>query len=259
MDNQFIPKLSMMVEKYSLADNFQAELESGAVKISCNKGNYRFFYDFNRKMSEDKFINLPLYHWQSKRRYIELRNILQNNFIGQPVAMRIQHMVSPNEFINSLKDIIIFESNLVEFVTNQKIEQVFSDFYGDTYVNCIMSTTGNIKISMELGLLPEGSEPVLLHEIVGKKGIASDVVVDTQTQQYPIYVFKGKEIQTYTDIDNELFGLDNTQIDCIRFIMWVLEDTRRKDALYANYIYMQKVYNAALKANDTVNYTYVED
>ena len=48
---------------------------------------------------------------------------------------------------------------------------------------------------------------MLLHEIVGKKGIASDVVVDTQTQQYPIYVFKGKEIQTYTDIDNELFGL----------------------------------------------------
>ena len=42
-------------------------------------------------MSEDKFIN-ALYHWQSKRRYIELRNILQNNFISHPVVMRIQHM-----------------------------------------------------------------------------------------------------------------------------------------------------------------------
>ncbi len=259
MEDQFISKLSMMAEKYSLADKLYAELDNGAFKISCNKGNYRFFYDFNSTISEDQFINLPLYHWQSKRRYIELCNIVHNDFIGQPIAMRIQHMVSPNEYVNSIKDIIIFESNLVEFITQQKIKRVFSDFHENTYLNCIMSTDNGIKISLELGLLPKESEPVLLHEIIGKKGIASDVTVDTQTQQYPIYVFKSNETQTYSDIDNELFGLNNSQIDCIRFILKFLKNTNHKDALIADFMHMERVYNAVLKANNLSNYVYVED
>ena len=43
------------------------------------------------------------------------------------------------------------------------------------YTNCIMSTKNNLKASMELGFLPDGSEPVLLHEVVARSGIASDL------------------------------------------------------------------------------------
>ena len=138
-------------------------------------------------------------------------------------------------------------------------EAVAEDFklYGYD-IPIYMSTDGNIKVSMELGFSPDGSEPVLLHEVIGKNGLACDVVVDTQTQQYPIYVFKGKETLKYTDIDAELYDMENTQVDSVRFILWALTDTARIDALCENYAHIEKVYEAALAANADVRYTTVE-
>lgn len=258
MDSKFIPYLKELAAKYSVASDLDAELENGAVKITCNKGDYRFFYDFSMPLKQDSCRNVPLYHWQLKRRYVELRNTLDTGLVKMPLGMRIHHIVSKDEFTKQLKDIITFETNLVEYITHQKINKVFADFYGETYVNCIMSTDGNMKVSLELGFSPDGSEPVLLHEIICKDGIASDVVVDTQVQQYPIYVFKGKDTLIYKDIDNELYDMDNTQVDSIRFILWALTDTTRIDALCENYGHIEKIYEAALKANKDVSYTDVE-
>ena len=84
------------------------------------------------------------------------------------------------------------------------------------------------------------------------------MVVDTQTQQYPIYVFKGKETLTYTDIDAELYDMENTQVDSVRFILWALTDISRIEALRENYAHIEKVYEAALAANASVRYTKVE-
>ena len=187
------------------------------------------------------------------------QRLIMHEFVHGGVGqVFIHHIVSPDEFTRSLKDIIVFETNLVEFVTHQRIEKVFSDFSGDVYANCILSTDGNVKVSMELGFSPEGSQPVLLHEIIGKNGLACDVVVDTQTQQYPIYVFKGKETLTYTDIDAELYDMENTQVDSVRFILWALTDISRIEALRENYAHIEKVYEAALAANASVRYTKVE-
>lgn len=258
MDSKFIPYLTELAAKYSVAGDVRVELEEGAVKVACDKGCYRFFYDFAKELPQDEYKNVPLYHWQLKRRYVELRNILDTQMVVNALAMRIHHIVSRDEFTKSLKDIIVFESNLVEFVTHQKIEKVFSDFSADVYTNCIMSTDGNVKVSMELGFSPEGSEPVLLHEIIGKNGLACDMVVDTQVQQYPIYVFKGKETLKYTDIDAELYDMDNAQVDSVRFILWALTDISRIDELCENYAHIEKVYEAALAANANVRYTKVE-
>lgn len=258
MESKFVSFLTELAAKYSAASDINVELEDSAVKVSCNKGNYRFFYDFNKEYPEDNYRNVPLYHWQLKRRYIELRNILDTGMVETPVAMRIHHIVPKDRFTGSLKDIIVFESNLVEFITHQKITKVFADFSEDDYANCIMSTDGNIKVSMELGFSPEGSEPVLLHEVIGRNGIASDVVVDTQTQQYPIYVFKGKETMKYTDVDAELYGLDNTLANSIRFILWALTDVGRIDEVCRNYEHFRKVYEAAVTASANVRYTDVE-
>lgn len=258
MDSKFIPYLTEMTGKYSVAKDVSVVLEDGAVKVACDKGSFRFFYDFQRELPCDEFRNVPMYHWQLKRRYVELRNILDTQMVKNALAMRIHHIVPKDEFTRSLKDIMVFETNLVEFITHQKVEKVFADFSGQRYTNCIMSTDGNIKVSMELGFSPDHSEPVLLHEIIGKNGLASDVVVDTQTQQYPIYVFKGKDTQKYTDIDAELYDMDNAQVDAIRFIMWALTDVSRIDALCENYAHMEKVCAAAAQANAHVRYTIVE-
>ena len=72
------------------------------------------------------------------------------------------------------------------------------------------------------------------------------------------YVFKGKETLTYTDIDAELYDMENTQVDSVRFILWALSDISRIEALRENYAHIEKVYEAALAANASVRYTKVE-
>lgn len=258
MDADFIPKLRELAEKYNAAQDLQVELEDGAVKIRCDKGCFRFYYDFSMKLPEDGYTAVPLYHWQAQPKYIQLKGLLDRKMVTPALAMRIHHLVSRGEFTRSLKDILVFETELFQFITGQRVDKVFADFSGDVYTNCIMSTEGNVKASMELGLLPNGSEPVLLHELVCRNGVASDLPVDIQTVQYPIYVFKGKETRKYNEIDFELYGMENTQADCIRFILSVLKEPERVKTLQESFSHIENVYQAAKKASAALCYTSVE-
>lgn len=258
MDADFIPKLRELAEKYNAAQKLCAELEDGAVTVRCDKGAFRFYYDFSMNLPKDEYAAVPLYHWQAQPKYIQLKGLLDRKMVTPALAMRIHHLVPHGEFTRSLKDIFVFETELLQFITGQQVNKVFADFSGEVYTNCIMSTDGNVKASMELGFLPDGSEPVLLHELVCRNGVASDLPVDIQTVQYPIYVFKGKETLKYNEIDFELYGMDNTQADCIRFILAVLKEPERVKALQESIDHIEKVYHAAEKASAELCYTSVE-
>ena len=258
MDADFIPKLKELAEKYNAAQKLCTELEDGAVTVRCDKGAFRFYYDFSMNLPKDEYAAVPLYHWQAQPKYIQLKGLLDRKMVTPALAMRIHHLVPHGEFTRSLKDIFVFETELLQFITGQQVNKVFADFSGEVYTNCIMSTNGNVKASMELGFLPDGSEPVLLHELVCRNGVASDLPVDIQTVQYPIYVFKGKETLKYNEIDFELYGMDNTQADCIRFILAVLKAPERVKALQESIDHIEKVYQAAEKASAELCYTSVE-
>ena len=258
MDADFIPKLRELAEKYNAAQKLCAELEDGAVTVRCDRGAFRFYYDFSMNLPKDEYAAVPLYHWQAQPKYIQLKGLLDRKMVTPALAMRIHHLVPHGEFTRSLKDIFVFETELLQFITGQQVNKVFADFSGEVYTNCIMSTNGNVKASMELGFLPDGSEPVLLHELVCRNGVASDLPVDIQTVQYPIYVFKGKETLKYNEIDFELYGMDNTQADCIRFILAVLKEPERVKALQESIDHIEKVYHAAEKASAELCYTSVE-
>lgn len=257
MDNNFAAKFRELADKYSVAGDIDVELVDGAVKVRCDKGNFCFFYDFNRDFQYEQYENVPLFHWQAKRRYTELRGLLDRKVVTPALAMRIHHVVSHDAFTRSLKDIIVFETDLFEFVTRSRVCKVFADFSGDVYTNCIMSSENNVKASMELGFSPDGSAPVLLHEVVARTGIASDLPVDTQMIQYPIYVLKGEDTEVYNEIDFELYGMENTQADCIRFMLWALTDTSRIQTLCADYKHIEEVYQAAAASSRTLRYTVV--
>lgn len=258
MDANFIPKLKELAQKYSAAEIQNVELLNGAVRIDCDKGSFCFFYDFNKDWDQPGVVSAPLFHWQLKRKYSELRGLLDRKMIEPALAMRIHHIVPHDAFTRSLKDIIVFETDLLQFVTRSKVQKVFADFSGEIYTNCIMSTDTNVKASMELGFSPDKSEPVLLHEVVARTGVASDLPVDIQMVQYPIYVIKGEETKVYNEIDFELYGMDNTEADCIRFMLWALTDLSRVDAVKADYAHIEKVYEAAVKSTANLQYTEVE-
>ena len=71
---KFEKLLNELCLKYSISSDLKTKFEEGAVVISCNKGNYRFFYDFLNKQPKDEYKNIPLLHWRNKRTYIELKN-----------------------------------------------------------------------------------------------------------------------------------------------------------------------------------------
>lgn len=255
----FIFYLKELAAKYSGVDDLDVLLDKGKVTVTCSKGKYVFVYDFSLLAETENEYAVPLLHWRNKRRYVELRNIVKTGMVEKPLAMRIHHIVPRGEFDSSLLNIIVQEIDLVEFITEQKTNKIFADFSGMEYTNCIASTDGNIKVSLELGFSPEGSEPVLLHEVVARTGIASDVVVDTQMMQYPIYVIKGKETEHYTDVDSELYDLENTQADCVRFILQVLAEPECIAELQLKGKHLMNVWQAAEQSSKELIYTEVRD
>lgn len=254
----FIPYLKELTDKYSLAQNVEVELKEGEILISCDKGFFPFVYDFAKSDEYENQHSIPLFHWRNKRKYIELRNILNTGMIKDVRGIRIHHIVSKDIFNSSLRNILTYETDLLEMITGEKVDKIFADFSADVYTNCIVSA-GRLRSSMELGFSPEGSEPVLLHEIVARTGIASDIVVDTQMQQYPIYVLRGKNTEHYNEIDSELYGLDNTQADCIRFIMGVLGNPETIPELQKQNVHLKAVYRAAEEATKVLKYVEVKE
>lgn len=220
--NLLSEKLKELAEKYSIANELKTEFEPGTIVVTSDAGQMRFYYDFSAMPPANGMINVPLLHWRSKRRYQEIKNLLEQKMVETPLAMRIHHLVAKDPFVASLQDILFMEADLVEWILNDSIDGMFAS-ESATYMNGILSTKGGTKISAELGVIADGSEPVLLHELIAKTGIVSDVAVDTQTQQYPIYVFNGANTTVYTDIDYELYGLSQTECDVVRFILKVLE------------------------------------
>ncbi len=250
----FVSSLEELSKKYSVVNEMYVSFRPGRIVIRCGKGRFAFVYDFAADGPEPDAEFVPMLHWRNKRKYTELKSILDAKIIEDPRGMRIHHIVPRDEFAASLKNLIIYETDLAEFLTGQSVRHIFADFTGDVYTNCIASTSGNIKISMELGFSPAGSEPVLLHEVIARTGIASDLAVDTQMVQYPIYVINGERVTHYNEIDNELYGLDNTQAECIRYILDVLRDTGSVAGLQAQYRHLNAVYAAAQRTKDALKY-----
>lgn len=101
MDKNFVSKFKELAEKYSAAVIEDVQLLDGAVKVTCDKGCYCFFYDFNKDFSQVDAIAVPLFHWQLKRRYSELRGLLDRKMVTPALAMRIHHIAPHDNFTSA--------------------------------------------------------------------------------------------------------------------------------------------------------------
>ena len=60
------------------------------------------------------------------------------------------------------------------------------------------------------------------HEIIARRGVACDRVVDSQIPQESIYVWSKNGHSAFTDVDTELFGLPDEVIWTVRAAFAVL-------------------------------------
>ena len=75
-------------------------------------------------------------------------------------------------------------------------------------------------------MLPENTDEIDRHEIIARRGVASDRVVDTQVPQASIYKFTAEGEERFTDTDTELFGFEQEEILLVRAAYAVLCDMK---------------------------------
>jgi hypothetical protein len=171
---------------------------------------------------------IPLLPWRVKRKFVELKKIVEDTVIEDVCLFRFCCLGNKDEW--SLFSLLYREMDLLEFIGNGKINSVQAVFSDDQVGNVILRLNNNALCSIEVGIqMPAGSLLVERHEIIARRGVTSDLVVDTQIPQSSVYSYtKNGEIR-YTDVDMELFGFDELQIDHIRSAFQVIKNPELSD------------------------------
>ena len=154
----------------------------------------------------------PIMAHRSERRFIELKNIVNNGTLVGISVMRVARIVESGK---DIYEELYREFDLCQFVLQRKIKSVTVMENGNV-LNAIATTEDGIVCTIEISAtLKKGEIEKDKHEIISQRGIACDVVVDAQLKQDSIYVF-GNENKKYTDVDFELYGLSIEEIAVVR-------------------------------------------
>ncbi len=158
--------------------------------------------------------SVPLFPWRSERRFQELRAIVQQRTIDPVLMCRFACMTDGRPL--GLTAILYREFDLLEWLTGRSIATVCASVNGAA-ANVILRLAGGVLGSVEAAaILPPGTPMDDRHELIARRGVASDRTVDTQVAQSSVYVTTAAGIDRYTDTDDELFGLDAQQVALVR-------------------------------------------
>ena len=149
---------------------------------------------------------------RSERRFLELKNIVNNGTLVGVSVMRVARIVEKEKDI--YKE-LYREFDICQYILQRKIKSVMV-MENDNVLNAIATTEDGIVCTIEISAtLNKGEIEKDKHEIISQRGIACDVVVDAQLKQDSIYVF-GSENKKFTDVDFELYGLSIEEIAVVR-------------------------------------------
>jgi hypothetical protein len=164
-------------------------------------------------VSEQEFV--PLFPWRFERRFFELKRIVETKTIENVVLCRFSHITDGS--VLNLPSILYREFDLLEWITNTKIISCFSSVYENKFANVLVRLSDGSIASVEAGItLPFGRKTLDRHELIARRGVASDRVVDTHIPQHSVYLFDQDGVKMYTDTDAELFGLEMDEINTVR-------------------------------------------
>lgn len=205
--------LNKLLKKYDIKNDQSLNLLPG----------WKFF---DKKLKD---TDIPLLSWRSNRKYVELNKLTSGNIVEHVCMLRFCCLTDKNTDLSTL---MYREFDLCEFIGQGIISSVHATFSDNRGGNVIVKLDNGIICSIEIGnLLPEGSTMIDRHEIIARRGVASDIVVDTQIPQKSIYTYTEKGNFEYKDVDNELYGLSELEIESVRSSFNYLTGKRDKTAL----------------------------
>lgn len=189
--NKLKERLDFLLDKYSVET--KAELKDDRTVVIDGK-------------------DVPFLSALYERRFIELKNIVNNGTLVGISVMRIARTVAKGA---DIYDELYREFGICQYVLNRKIASV-AVMENENVLNAIARTEDGVVCTFEISAtLSANDEPKDKHEIISQRGIACDIVVDAQLKQDSIYVF-GEESQKYTDVDFELYGLSIGEASIVR-------------------------------------------
>ncbi len=199
--------------------------------------------------AEELAEDFPLQQWRAARKYNELKNLISTNTIEHPCLLRFCHLTGA---ATPLEDIIYRELDLCEFITGHRLTALHAAFTDECSGSIIVKLDNGVIGSVEVGnRLPDGTPEVDRHEIIGRRGVASDIVVDTQIPQQSIFLYTNEGGTSFTDTDSELFGLSAAEIENVRARFEYLKDKSTREWHMAQDGRMKKAVAAAMESNET--------
>jgi len=170
---------------------------------------------------------VPVLPWECERRFIELKNIVNNGTLLGISVMRVARIVEKGLDIYGE---LYRELDLCQHILQRKIKSVMVMENGNV-LNAIATTCDGVVCTIEISAtLSEGEPAKDKHEIISQRGIACDVVVDAQLKQDSIYVF-GNKNDKFTDVDFELYGLSVEEIAVVRAAFAVAQNKNYDELL----------------------------
>jgi len=164
-----------------------------------------------------------LFPWRVERRFIELKNLIKNKTLEDISTFRFAHLAPAGD--KTLDELIYQQLDLCEWLGGAPINRLFAVFNGEKAVNIIVKLENDLSCSVECSvMLPAGEAIIDRHEIIARRGVASDQVVDTQVPQSSIYTYTAETEKRFTDIDAEIFGLSQEDINLVRAAFKVLDE-----------------------------------
>ncbi|MDY0167707.1 MAG: hypothetical protein RBS80_14260 [Thermoguttaceae bacterium] len=178
------------------------------------KGRLKFIPWWLCSGAELDQASVPLFPWRSERRFQELRAIVERRTIDPVLMCRFACMTDGRTL--GLPAILCREFDLLEWLTGRCIASVYASINGAA-ANVVVRLAGGVLGSVEAAAtLPPGTPMDDRHELIARRGVASDRTVDTQVAQSSVYVTTAAGVDRYTDTDDELFGLDPQQVALVR-------------------------------------------
>lgn len=164
---------------------------------------------------------MPLLPWRMTRRFIELRTLAAGSTLEGVSTLRFMYAAGDR----GMDALLYRELDLCEWIGGAQVESVFMVAHAQAAANAIVRLRNGVSCSVECSsCLPLSADAVDRHEIIARRGVASDRVVDTQVPQSSIYLFGSDGGAQFTDEDAELFGMDMESIFILRAAFAVLRD-----------------------------------
>ncbi len=171
----------------------------------------------------------PLLPWRFERRFVELKRIVDQRTITPVLMCRFSCMTDGRTL--GLAAVLYRELDLAEWLTGATIMAISASITEERWANVIVRLANDVVCSVEIGAgLPAGTVPVDRHELIARRGVACDRVVDSQVPQSSVYALTASGTAQYTDNDAELFGLPPDDVPLVRAAYDALVNPGRVDA-----------------------------